>query len=73
MTERHSGYVVALDHDIRDDDAEAVINAIRMIKGVLSIEPMPAGSAGAWVVEERRDHAWRGELLRLAKEGPDGE
>ena len=29
MTDRHAGYVVTLNEDIREDDAEAIINAIR--------------------------------------------
>lgn len=37
MTDRYNGLVVAFDHDIREDDAEAVINAIRMLKGVLTV------------------------------------
>lgn len=37
MTDRLKGLVVTLDQDYRDDDAEAIINAIRQIKGVLSV------------------------------------
>lgn len=39
MTERVKGFIVVLDKDIRIDDAENTINAIRMIKGVTSVEP----------------------------------
>jgi len=42
MTDRISGLIITLDHDIRVDDAEALINAARMIKGVLSVDPIPA-------------------------------
>lgn len=42
MTDRLSGYVVTLDRDIRDDDAEVITNAIKMIKGVLSVKPIVA-------------------------------
>jgi hypothetical protein len=42
MTDRHAGYVVTLDRDIREDDAEAILNAIRMIKHVASVEPVIA-------------------------------
>ncbi len=44
MTDRHAGYVVALDADMREDDAEAIIAAISMIKGVLAVQPVVAGS-----------------------------
>lgn len=39
MTDRYHSIAVVLEEDIRDDDAEYILNAIRMIKGVLSIEP----------------------------------
>ncbi len=39
MTDRFNGFVVVLKHDLREDDAEATIAAIRQIKGVLSVEP----------------------------------
>lgn len=40
MTDRHAGYIVTLEKDIREDDAEAVIEALRMIKGVLNVQPV---------------------------------
>ncbi|HVQ45158.1 MAG TPA: hypothetical protein VMT30_09490 [Candidatus Saccharimonadia bacterium] len=43
MTDRHNGYYVVLEHDIRDDDAEATIAAVKQIKGVLSVTPNIAG------------------------------
>jgi hypothetical protein len=42
MTDRHAGYVVTLADNVRDDDAEATIAAIRQIKGVRAIEPVVA-------------------------------
>lgn len=42
MTDRHSGYVVALDANMREDNAQAVLDAIRMIKGVISVRPLVA-------------------------------
>lgn len=43
MTERHAGYVVTLKRDIREDDAEQLIAAIRMLSPVASVEPVVAG------------------------------
>ena len=40
MTDRHAGYIVTLGRDTREDDAEPVLEAIRMIKGVISVEPI---------------------------------
>ncbi len=37
MTDRLKGLVVAFDKDIREDDAECIINAILMIKGVSGV------------------------------------
>lgn len=42
MTDRHAGYIVTLAQNTREDDAEAVITALRMVKGVLSVEPVVA-------------------------------
>jgi hypothetical protein len=36
MTDRFCGLTVVLDRDYRDDDAKALINAIRQLKGVVS-------------------------------------
>lgn len=42
MTDRHAGYLVTLDADIRDDDAKAILDALRMVKHVLAVEPVVA-------------------------------
>lgn len=39
MTDRHNAYIVVLEQDIRSDDAEATIAALKQIKGVLSVKP----------------------------------
>ena len=61
MTTRHSGYVVALAEDIREDDAEAVINALRMVRGVQSVTPVESDPR-SFIAESRRDTAWREQL-----------
>ena len=45
MTDRHAGYVVTLTSDIREDDAESTLNALRHIKGVVAVEPIIAEGA----------------------------
>ncbi len=57
MTDRHAAYLVTLATDIREDDAEAVITALRMVKGVLSVEPVVADHNLA-IAQERADRAW---------------
>ena len=39
MTDRHAGYVVVLDRDMREDDAQDVIKAISLLKGVAAVTP----------------------------------
>ena len=60
MTERYDGFFVSLDRDMRDDDAEHTINAIRQIKGVIAVQPhlahtMEGISARNRVVNEVHD------------------
>lgn len=42
MTDRYSALIVTLDENIRDDAAEPLIAAIRMLRGVASVEPRVA-------------------------------
>ncbi len=53
MTTRHCGYIVHLTHDIREDDAEHVINAIAMIRGVALVETVEANPGADYLVEAR--------------------
>ena len=70
MTTRHAAYIVILDEDIRDDDAEeSVLPALRMIKFVASVEPVPASYEHA-IARSRRDRSWQEALLKLAHDGP---
>lgn len=39
MTEVHNSYIVVLKKDMREDDSEHLLNAIRMFKNVLSVVP----------------------------------
>lgn len=39
MTDRVKGFTVTLKKDIRIDDVEPIMNAIRMIQGVVHVEP----------------------------------
>ena len=67
MTTRHSGYQIILDDDIREDDAEAVINALLMIKGVVKVIPIEAEYRDV-MARTRRDSEWRQKLLDLLGE-----
>jgi len=39
MTDRINGVFVTLGDDIRIDDAEYLLNALRMVKGVIDVSP----------------------------------
>lgn len=39
MTDRYHAFTVVLETDIRSDDAEELLKAILMLKGVLSVNP----------------------------------
>lgn len=40
MTDRISAFIVTLDQDIREDDVEFILNAVRAIKHVQSVKPL---------------------------------
>jgi hypothetical protein len=42
MTDRFHSLVVVLEKDIREDDAQAIIDAIKMVKGVLTVDGLVA-------------------------------
>lgn len=52
MTDRYYALTVVLDRDIRSDDAESLIAAIRLLRGVLSVEPL-VSTPDTWMAEER--------------------
>jgi hypothetical protein len=70
VTDRHSAYIVTLDKDLRADDAEKILDALEMIKGVVSVEPVVADVMGH-VAEQRANWRWREALLDFANMGPD--
>ena len=72
MTTTLKGCAVAFAHDIREDDAEKILEAIQCLRGVLTVRPIEASPSDDWIVEERvrRDlekKLWA--VLRPAKRG----
>ena len=55
MTDRYNSLVVTLEKPMRSDDAEFLINAIRMLKGVLKVKPGTDTSAD-YHAEQRVRH-----------------
>jgi len=69
VTSRHAGYIVILREDVREDDAQAIMTALRMVSGVASVEPVIASHEQA-IARSRRDGQWVTALLSLVHEGP---
>jgi hypothetical protein len=57
MTDRYSGFVVTLKDDIRKDEADGIINALSMVKGVLTVRPDLGGGHLA-MAEDRAKHRY---------------
>lgn len=53
MIERFCGLSVTFEKDIRDDDAQHIMNAIRMIKGVINVSPVSADIDGSYMKAHR--------------------
>jgi len=52
MTDRYYALTIALEKDIREDDCEHLINAIKMLRGVLNVTPKVV-SPDTWMAEQR--------------------
>lgn len=64
MTDRYKGLMVAFDHDIREDDAQAIIAAIRQLRGVAGVEPSMA-TGDDLIVRMRLDIEWQRRIYAL--------
>lgn len=63
MTDRFKQLIVVLEKDIREDDAESLMNAIRMMRGVLNVRGDVAGARDMWAEDrarrELREKLWK--------------
>jgi len=60
VTDRANGFVVALEADMRVDDAEAIANAIRQLRGVIAVKPMVTDGGTCAAVEQARAELRKG-------------
>jgi hypothetical protein len=67
MTDRHAGYIVTLEKDLREDDAEYTLNALRMVKGVLSVKPV-VSNIEVHMAEDRAKHHLLGKIYEFLKD-----
>jgi hypothetical protein len=61
MTDRYEGFIVVLERDIREDAAEPIMDAIRLLKGVIDVKPV-VPDIDSCIAATRRDRAWIAEL-----------
>lgn len=67
MTDRIKGIVVTLDRDYRDDDVRAILDAIRMIKGVVAVAPQ-VSTSDDWMARRRVQHQLRDRIYKMMDE-----
>ena len=58
MSNRINALTVALEHTMRDDDLEGVVNAIRHVRGVLAVT-MVVADGNEWAVRQQAEHRLR--------------
>lgn len=68
MTDRHAGFIVTLQNDMRDDDAKATINAILQIKNVISVEPI-ASDPMLQIAQRRAEQVIGGKVFAVVYGG----
>jgi hypothetical protein len=59
MTDRLKGVLVTFDGDIRDDDAEALVNAIRCMRRVSDVSPILTDYEDHMARARVRDELWQ--------------
>ncbi len=67
MTTRQAAYLVTLAQDIREDDADATITALKMVKGVIDVAPVEADWA-LQVAQTRVDREWQQKIWEFAEQ-----
>jgi hypothetical protein len=72
MTDRYAAFTVVLRDDVRSDDAQPIIDAIRMIKGVATVDPIVSDHT-LHIAQMRADQAWRDKMLELYRDGVGAE
>lgn len=64
MTDRINSLTVVLEKDIRDDDIKPLINALKMMRGVIAVE-CNVSDYVVYMAEERAKHNLGQELLNI--------
>ena len=67
MTTRLKGFTVALEHDIREDDAETIKSAIESLRWVLSVKPIESDPRD-WINRSQIKNQLREKLFDVLEE-----
>jgi hypothetical protein len=70
MTTRLKGFTVALEQDIREDDAEAIKNAIEALRYVQAVKPIEADSED-WINRKRIKMELQEKLFSVLEDDKD--
>ena len=54
LNDQYYALTVLLEEPIKDEDAEALINAIRQLRGVMDVQPLIADPMAVWAKESAR-------------------
>lgn len=66
MTDRYKGFLITLEKEMRSDDAEDILNALKMIKGVANVKPY-INQAEDWMMYEKGVMDTRMEILNWCR------
>jgi hypothetical protein len=66
MSDRTNTLTVVLEHQMRTDDAEQIIEAIRMVKGVLNVEANVSDSM-EYMATEQAKHDLRKKIFEVLR------
>jgi len=67
MTDRYVALTVTLDGPPRSDDAQVIIDAIKMIRGVIGVVPVVADANAYWAKETAKLELLD-KLIQMARE-----
>ena len=72
MTDRHAGYVIVLSEDLREDDAQAMIDAFKLFRSVLTVEPIKGNPEIQMATHRARAEIEKKLWTAIQEEVPDG-
>jgi hypothetical protein len=70
VTDRHAGYLVVLEEDVREDAAQPILDSLWMVKGVLKVTPVIGGDSRVLLAEVRAQTEITNRVI-AALRGPD--